>query len=396
MLGNLRLWQTSVSAEEIAEIERRIDLTHTLCVSVVAPTNTLLAATISCCLSKGRRIILGARHGNLDIRASNADADILGEWAIAVPSSGSTGEARYYGYSRSDMLELAAIYKRLYQVDGGSLMITALPAWYNFVLVACICVCGTSGARLSFCSDLSHIGQLDLSPFRRLVIVGNPVSLLGQKMQRPQFGGEIMIDSGGAPLGVEHIRQFRLAGFDAREGYGLTETLSLTHFDCEGSETSIGTVGKCMPFASNKVAVSEGAPLLSVKTKFQATNISDGAQIGGDRLWLATGDLASIDSDRRVRLLGRRGDICINGYWPKDTIDWLSEMFPGRAFLVQHLSNGTASIRSTHSLSLDEQARLLSFVTGALRIGSADVLIDASSLMLHSQKLPRLGSREAR
>jgi long-subunit acyl-CoA synthetase (AMP-forming) len=76
----------------------------------------------------------------------------------------------------------------------------------------------------------------------------------------------VLVDSGGAPLGITGISDFRDRGIDVREGYGLTETASLTHFDTEATAASLGTVGTAMRAARPMVIPARNQAEPSVAT----------------------------------------------------------------------------------------------------------------------------------
>lgn len=61
-------------------------------------------------------------------------------------------------------------------------------------------------------------------------------------------------DSGGDSLPVECIKKFEnMTGAIITEGYGLTETTSLTHFNYSAKERKIGSIGKAIPGVKCKI-----------------------------------------------------------------------------------------------------------------------------------------------
>lgn len=116
--------------------------------------------------------------------------------------------------------------------------------------------------------------------------------------------------SGGAPLGTRLGHFYRGVGISIYEGYGLTETSAAITINHVG-RLKVGTVGTVVP--GNSIAIADDGELL-VKggvvfngywNNDQATReaITDG--------WFHTGDLASIDSEGFLSIVGRKKDIIV-------------------------------------------------------------------------------------
>ncbi len=316
------------------------------------------------------------------------------EWAVATATSGSLSAPRYFGYRLEDMIGIASHYQKLYGISRDSLVVTALPPWYNFTIVAGVALSALSGARLLLPEDLVELRPEETRDADRTVILGNPVTLLSSPrvvdvvLRTPG----VLVDSGGAPLGVEHLRAFRRSGLDVREGYGLTETLSLTHFDSEGTDASIGTVGRCLEFAEQRI--SNGGRL-EIRSKFSARPILSQGAGDRDSDWLDTRDMVSIDSAGRLRILGRVDDVAIGGLWPKDTLDVLSGIFPSLTMLVQHPTSDSARVVVRGRLSRLERGEMRDAVRSYLGLPGERIAIVGATKLLASKKLPRAVSEAA-
>ena len=46
--------------------------------------------------------------------------------------------------------------------------------------------------------------------------------------------------------------------------------------------------------------------------------------------WIGTGDVGTVDTHGRLRLLGRTGDQLLAGLWPRDILDALGEVLGAR------------------------------------------------------------------
>lgn len=69
-------------------------------------------------------------------------------------------------------------------------------------------------------------------------------------------------DSGGDSLPIQSIKKFEsITGAIITEGYGLTETTSLTHFNYSAAERKIGSLGKCVSNTACKILDLNGNEL---------------------------------------------------------------------------------------------------------------------------------------
>jgi long-chain acyl-CoA synthetase len=128
---------------------------------------------------------------------------------------------------------------------------------------------------------------------------------------RALFGGRIrQCVTGAAPIAQEILEFFYACGVPVLEGYGMTETSTVATVNTL-DEFRFGSVGKTLPGVEAKVA-EDGELLLRGPNIFQgyykneeatADTIADG--------WLHTGDLARIDEDGFVYIIGRKKDIII-------------------------------------------------------------------------------------
>jgi long-chain acyl-CoA synthetase len=128
---------------------------------------------------------------------------------------------------------------------------------------------------------------------------------------RDVFGGNLRVAiSGAAPIDPEILRFFRAAGVPVIEAWGMTET-STGGTTNMPDEYKIGTVGKAVDGIQVKIA-DDGELLIKGDNVFQgyyknpeatAETIIDG--------WLHTGDLASIDDEGYISIIGRKKEIII-------------------------------------------------------------------------------------
>ncbi len=128
---------------------------------------------------------------------------------------------------------------------------------------------------------------------------------------RARFGGRLRLAiSGGAPLAKDLADFYGAIGMPIHEGYGLTEA-GIVCLNPLGSPVA-GSIGKALPGVEFRLA-EDGELLVRTPTMFSgyykdpdatASVLKDG--------WLATGDIAEIDSQGYVRITGRKKEVIVS------------------------------------------------------------------------------------
>jgi long-chain acyl-CoA synthetase len=129
---------------------------------------------------------------------------------------------------------------------------------------------------------------------------------------KERLGGRIRIAlSGGAPLAPEILRFFHSLDILILEGYGLTECTTAASAN-QTTRFRFGTVGQALPGWELKLA--EDSELFIRSPTIFAGYLKDEEAtraILDEDGWLATGDIASIDSDGFVTITDRKKDIIV-------------------------------------------------------------------------------------
>ncbi|WP_211625890.1 AMP-binding protein [Paraburkholderia domus] len=314
-----------------------------------------------------------------------------GGWNVAMCTSGTTGRPRIFGFSTEQLNSVTTHYRRLYRVSQHSLFVTALPSAHNLAFVAGVCTAAAAGAsfaHIDAAADLLRSVERWDKMFDRIVILANPVMLEqmlhGARKQRDH----VTIDSGGAPLSRTAIAAIRTHVCDIREGYGTTETLSLTHFDEGDDPAAIGTVGK--PLGCVSCRLGKSRPTVEVSSPMSGVSLSADLQAGQRPQWIRTGDLGEWTVEGNLRVVGREQDEIIGGLWPRDVLDAIGPVLGYRTALVIQEAQ-TIRVVTHHSLGADERQSIELLIRERLDEGCAAKITCTTPQheLLYSAKLPR-------
>ncbi len=313
-------------------------------------------------------------------------------WDVALFTSGSTtGRPHGYGFSTPQLATVTAWYQAIYRVSADSIILTALPPAYNFTFIAGVLLAARLGAHLHLSQSPREV-LLDAARLARvadrLVVLANPV-VLDQAASSGPLPANVLIDSGGAPLSTTAIIDYRHQGIDVREGYGLTENASLTHFDTDATHVSQGTVGAAMPGVHTTISAAGGKPIIHLATPATGIPLAPSAPLPG--AVLRTTDLGRIDDHGRLRLLGRADDAQIGGLWPRDTLDALGPLLGRRCALIRHPTTDQAVVRLLAALDAEPAAAVRDRAADVLGLPPGHITItdQGDRPLLHSGKLSR-------
>jgi len=164
--------------------------------------------------------------------------------------------------------------------------------------------------------------------------------------------------SGGAPLSTDIAHWFAGAGVTICEGYGLTETNSMTSAN-RPEDNRIGTAGIAWPGVEVKAA-DDGELLIKGPTNLKeyfkdpeatAEVLKDG--------WLHTGDIGEVDGDGFIKITDRKKDIIVTAGGKNIAPQNIENLMKTSPFISQVMVHGDKRKFLTALITCDEE-----YITG--------------------------------
>jgi long-chain acyl-CoA synthetase len=173
---------------------------------------------------------------------------------------------------------------------------------------------------------------------------------------RAAFGGRLRLAiSGGAPLAREIAEFFQTAGLVILEGYGLTETSTVSHVNRPGY-IKLGTVGLPLDGTACRIA-DDGEILLRGPHIFKCyfrDLIATKAVIDDDG-WFHTGDIGEIDDDGFLRVTERKSDLIVTSGGKKVAPQKLENLLQADPLILQALIVGRGQRHLMALITLERQ-----------------------------------------
>ncbi len=284
----------------------------------------------------------GAATGTLVERAAEAPEDFAtvarhaDEPAAILYTSGTTGRSKGAVLSHDNLLSNADALVETWRFTPADTLLHALPIFHAHGLFVATNVLLRAGGRMIFLPRFDVDAVLALLP-RATAMMGVPTfysRLLGDaRFTREVTGHMRLFISGSAPLLAETHRAFEArTGHRILERYGMSETTMSTSNPYDG-ERRAGTVGFPLPGVELRVADTESGVevpqgeigILEVR----GPNVFKGywrmpgktAEEFREDGFFVTGDMARIDADGYITIVGRAKDLVISGgynVYPKE------------------------------------------------------------------------------
>jgi malonyl-CoA/methylmalonyl-CoA synthetase len=255
--------------------------------------------------------------------------------AAILYTSGTTGRSKGAMLSHGNLASNAITLHQYWHFQPGDVLLHALPIFHVHGLFVALHTALLNGSTILFLAKYDVDQVMQLLP-EATVMMGVP-TFYTRLLDREEFGREHcrnmrLFVSGSAPLLAEtHVEFEQRTGHRILERYGMTETNMITSNPYDG-ERIAGTVGFALPGVSVRIADNEGKLLAAGETgilEVSGPNVFSGywrmpektAAEFRDDGWFITGDLARMDADGRVTIVGREKDLVISGgynVYPKE------------------------------------------------------------------------------
>lgn len=305
----------------------------------------------------------GAATGTLVERAAEAPEDFAtvarraDDLAAILYTSGTTGRSKGAMLSHDNLLSNADALAETWRFTAADTLLHALPIFHAHGLFVATNVLLRVGGRMIFLPKFDVDTVLAQLP-RATTMMGVPTfysRLLGDaRFNREATGHMRLFISGSAPLLADTHRAFEArTGHRILERYGMSETTMSTSNPYDG-ERRAGTVGFPLPGVELRVVNAESGVevpqgeigILEVR----GPNVFKGYWRMSDKTaeefredgFFVTGDMARIDADGYIAIVGRAKDLVISGgynVYPKEVegeIDGLDGVAESAVIGVPH------------------------------------------------------------
>ncbi|MCL4155586.1 UNVERIFIED_CONTAM: hypothetical protein GTU68_057830 [Idotea baltica] len=260
----------------------------------------------------------------------------LSDLAALLYTSGTTGRSKGAMLSQENLLSNAQVLVELWQFTDKDILLHALPVFHTHGLFVATHVCLLSGAQMIFEPGFKTDRMIQLIP-HSTSMMGVP-TFYTRLLDEPEFDKALtknmrLFVSGSAPLLADtHVQFSQRTGHRILERYGMTETNMNTSNPYDG-ERRPGTVGFALPGVEVKITDPETGETLAMgevgQLEVRGPNVFNGywkmpektaKELSEDGFFI-TGDLATIDKDGYISIVGRDKDLIISGgynIYPKE------------------------------------------------------------------------------
>jgi malonyl-CoA/methylmalonyl-CoA synthetase len=279
--------------------------------------------------------------GSLMRQAAGASPDIDTvrckgtDMAALLYSSGTTGQPKGIVLCHDNLRKNAETLVDVWGFSAADRLLHMLPIYHMhglFVAVSCVLMSGSSMVWHSGFNAEAAIAALP----ECTVMMGVP-TFYTRLLANPDFTRECCANirlfiSGSAPLLAETFVEFQArSGHTILERYGMTETGMNTSNPLHG-ERRAGTVGPALPGVTARVVDGSGNPIAAGSTgnlQVRGPNVFPGYWHMPEKTaedftadgFFNTGDIAVIDTDGYISIVGRAKDMVITGglnVYPKE------------------------------------------------------------------------------
>ncbi len=291
-------------------------------------------------------------HGGGSLADAAAAADAIHgivetdetEIAAMLYTSGTTGRPKGAMLTHRGLVDNGRALTAIWGFGPDDVLLHALPVFHVHGLFVALHTAFLSGAPIRFLSRFGVDDVLEALP-GSTVMMGVPTHygrlLDDDRFDRERCATVRLFTSGSAPMTeAMHHRFTERTGHHILERYGMTETGIISSNPLDGDRVP-GTVGFALPGMEVRVATDDGVcaadqtGVVEVRgphlfTGYWRLPDKTAAEFRPDGFFI-TGDVGTMDTEGRVRLEGRAGDMIISGgenVYPKE-IELVLDSVPG-------------------------------------------------------------------
>jgi len=270
--------------------------------------------------------------------------DAKNDVAAILYTSGTTGRPKGAMLTHRNLATNAEVLHQIWQFNSDDVLLHALPIFHAHGLFVATNTQLMNGGSMLYLNKFDTQKVIEFLP-RATVFMGVPTFytrlLATENFTRESCGNMRLFVSGSAPLLEETFETFQhRTGFTVVERYGMTETVMNTSNPLGGEIA--GSVGPALPGIEARVTNEKGDILKSDAIgvlEVRGPNVAKGYWRNEERTrsefmkdgFFITGDLARIDENDYIWIVGRAKDLIISGgynVYPKE-VELLIDEFDG-------------------------------------------------------------------
>ncbi len=350
-------------------------------------------------------------EGSLQDLASSQSADHVtvergpDDMAGLLYTSGTTGRSKGAMITHDNLTSNAQALHRIWHFEPGDVLLHALPIFHVHGLYVALNTAFLNQSEIIWLQKYDAETVLSLLP-EATVMMGVP-TFYTRLLSTDAFNAEAcrnirLFVSGSAPMLAEtHIEFEQRTGQRILERYGMTEAGMITSNPYDG-ERRAGTVGYALPDVSVRIAAEDGSILEPGEIgvlEAKGPNIFAGYWQMPEKTaeefrpdgYFITGDMAQMEPDGRVTIVGRSKDLIISGgfnVYPKEVESHLDEVAgvgESAVIGVPHpdFGEGVVAVITASGTEVPEEAEIISTLSGHL------AKFKVPKRVFHHAELPR-------
>lgn len=289
----------------------------------------------------GRGSLVEAKGGaSIATDTEHCESDDI---ACILYTSGTTGRPKGAMLSHDNLSSNANVLHSYWHWEDGDVLLHALPIFHVHGLFVALHCALLNGSKVIFLSKFSLPAIKENLP-RSTVMMGVPTFYV-RLLEDPEFTTDMcknmrLFIAGSAPLLSETFKEFEnISGHKILERYGMTEAGMITSNPYDGDRVP-STVGYPLPGVTGRIADDKGKEIERGEVgilEIKGPNVFQGywcmpektAEEFRDDGFFITGDMATMDDDGRISIVGRAKDLVISGgynVYPKEVENAIDEM----------------------------------------------------------------------